>query len=405
MKIDTSAKKIKELLNRSIEKVYPSKEKLKQVLMSGKRLRVYFGVDPTAPFLHLDHATNLLILKRFQELGHEVILLVGDFTARIGDPSGKVSPRRQLLKKEVIKNYKDYKKQSAKILDFNRKENPAKIVFNSEWFEKMKVEELIGLMSKLTVGRIIVRDMFQERIKKGKEIYLHEFLYPLLQGYDSVALNVDVEIGGTDQTFNMLIGRDLLKIFKGKEKFIITKKLLEDPKTGKFLMSKSEGRYIALNDSPFEMYGKIMKLPDEVLVTCFQHWTEIKMSEIAKIEKGLNLGELNPKKAKQRLAREVVTMYYNKRSAMEAEKEFNRVFKEKKLPSKIKKLRVKEKNWNILELLKEASLIKSKSEGKRLIRQKGVKIEGKVQKDWREKIKIKKGMIIQIGKRRIVKLV
>ncbi len=405
MKIDTSAKKIKELLNRSIEKVYPSKEKLKQVLMSGKRLRVYFGVDPTAPFLHLDHATNLLILKRFQELGHEVILLVGDFTARIGDPSGKVSPRRQLLKKEVIKNYKDYKKQSAKILDFNRKENPAKIVFNSEWFEKMKVEELIGLMSKLTVGRIIVRDMFQERIKKGKEIYLHEFLYPLLQGYDSVALNVDVEIGGTDQTFNMLIGRDLLKIFKGKEKFIITKKLLEDPKTGKFLMSKSEGRYIALNDSPFEMYGKIMKLPDEVLVTCFQHWTEIKMSEIAKIEKGLNLGELNPKKAKQRLAREVVTMYYNKRSAMEAEKEFNRVFREKKLPSKIKKLRVKEKNWNILELLKEASLIKSKSEGKRLIRQKGVKIEGKVQKDWREKIKIKKGMIIQIGKRRIVKLV
>ena len=405
MKIDTSAKKIKELLNRSIEKVYPSKEKLKQVLMSGKRLRVYFGVDPTAPFLHLDHATNLLILKRFQELGHEVILLVGDFTARIGDPSGKVSPRRQLSKKEVIKNYKDYKKQSAKILDFNRKENPAKIVFNSEWFEKMKVEELIGLMSKLTVGRIIVRDMFQERIKKGKEIYLHEFLYPLLQGYDSVALNVDVEIGGTDQTFNMLIGRDLLKIFKGKEKFIITKKLLEDPKTGKFLMSKSEGRYIALNDSPFEMYGKIMKLPDEVLVTCFQHWTEIKMSEIAKIEKGLNLGELNPKKAKQRLAREVVTMYYNKRSAMEAEKEFNRVFKEKKLPSKIKKLRVKEKNWNILELLKEASLIKSKSEGKRLIRQKGVKIEGKVQKDWREKIKIKKGMIIQIGKRRIVKLV
>ena len=405
MPVITDPKKIKELLERAIEKIYPSREALEKVLKSGKRLKIYFGVDPTASTLHLDHGTTLFILKRLQGLGHEVILLIGDFTAQIGDPTGKASTRKQLLKEEILKNYKNYKKEASKILDFNLKENPAKIFRNSQWWGKMSLKEMMGLMTKITISKLLDRDMFQRRIKEGKEIYLHEFIYPLLQGYDSVALDVDIEIGGTDQIFNMLVGRDLVKTYKTKEKYVIAKKLLENPKTGRILMSKSEGNFIGLDEKPSQMYGKIMALPDEIIPICFEHWTEVSMEDIKNIKESLRKRNINPRKVKARLAREVVAIYYTGKAALGAEKEFDRVFKEKKTPSKISTIKIKEKNLNILDLLVKTKLTISKAEAKRLILQKGIRINGEVQDDWKKSVEIKKELIIQVGRRKFIKII
>lgn len=395
---------IEEILNRGIEKVYPSKKELKEVLLKKKKLRVYFGVDPTSPHLHLDHGTNLLILKRFQKLGHQVILLIGDFTAQIGDPTGRVSPRRELSREEILKNFKNYKKQASKILDFNSKKNPAKLILNSTWWRKFSLENFIQILKKFTVGQLIKRELFKRRIKAEKEIFLHEFIYPLLQGYDSVVLNTDVEIGGSDQIFNMLIGREMLKIFKGKEKFIIAKKLLSHPKTGEILMSKSKGRYIALDEKPLEMYGKIMALPDEVIISGFEHWTEVPLEKIREMEKELRLKKVNPRDLKANLAREVITLYHGKKKAQRAEKEFNRIFKEKEFPFRIKEFKIQKKKIFILDLLVKTNLCSSKSEAKRLILQRGVKINKKIEKNWKRILEIKDGMIIQAGKRKFIKL-
>ncbi len=404
MKIDTNSKKIKELLERTIKKIYPSKDALEKVLKSGKRLRIYFGIDPTDSHLHLDHGRNFLILKKFQDLGHEVVFLIGDFTAQIGDPTGKASQRVQLSKKEVLKNCKNYKKLASKILDFKSKKNPAKVVFNSKWLKTMNLKKIIELMSKVTVGQIMARDMFQQRIKKEKEIYFHEFIYPLLQGYDSVALNVDIELGGSDQIFNMLVGRDLLKIYKGKEKFVIAKELLQDPKTGKILMSKSEKKYIALDEKSKEMYAKIMALPDQVLSSCFEHWTELSLKKVKVIEKDLKTGKSSPRDMKAKLAKEVVKLHHGKEAAELAEKEFNRVFKERKLPSRIPVFTTSKRVYPILDLLFDSNLVLSKSEAKRVILSGGVRIKKIKIKDWKQKIKMEKGLVIQVGKRRFIKI-
>lgn len=395
---------IEEILNRAIEKVYPSKKELKKALLSKKRLRVYFGIDPTSPHLHLDHGTSLLILKKFQKLGHEVILLIGDFTAQIGDPTGRISPRRQLSREEILENLKNYKKQASKILDFYSKKNPAKVVFNGSWWRKFSLEDFIELLKKFTVGQLIKRDLFQKRMKAKKEIFLHEFIYPLLQGYDSVALNTDVEIGGSDQIFNMLIGREMLKIFKKKEKYVLAKKLLSHPKTGEILMSKSKGKYIALDEKPFDMYGKIMALPDEIIISGFEHWTEVPLKEIKEMEENLKLKRINPRDLKAKLAREVVSLYYGKEEAEKAEKEFNRIFKEKKIPSQIKDFKIKKEKISILDLLVKTNLCVSKSEAKRLILQGAVKINKLVEKNWKKILEIEDGMIIQVGKRKFLKL-
>ena len=398
MPVETNLKKIKEILfSRYIEKVYPSKEKLKNLLKSGKRLAIYIGIDPTAPHLHLGHSTNFLLLKKFQELGHKVILLIGDFTARIGDPTGKLSARKPLSEQEILRNCRGYKTQTGKILDFVSKENPAELKFNSQWLSQLRLDEIIKLMAETTVGQILKREMFQKRIKEGKEIYLNEFLYPLLQGYDSVAMRIDIEMGGNDQTFNMMVGRDLVKDYLDKEKIVISTKLLINPKTQRKLMSKSEGNFIALDDSPDQMYGKIMALPDEVVLPIFNLCTEIEDEKIKEIMK------LNPREAKTKLAKEIVSIYYGRGKAERAEREFNRVFREKKLPTIIPQVQIKEKSLNILELLVKIKLISSKSEAKRLILQKAVKINGVLKENWQEIIEIKKGIVIQVGKRRFVK--
>lgn len=398
--------KIKEiLLSRYIERVFPSKAKLSALLNSGKKLTIYIGIDPTAPHLHLGHSTNFLLLKKFQEAGQRVILLIGDFTAQIGDPTGKTEARKALSRKEILKNCQGYKKQAGTILNFSSKENPAEIKFNSRWLSKLNLEEAIKLMAKATVGQMIKREMFRKRIKDGKEIYLHEFLYPLLQGYDSKAMKIDIEVGGNDQTFNMMVGRKLVKDYLNKEKLVIATKLLINPKTGRKLMSKSEGTFIALDDKFNQMYGKIMALPDEVIISCFELCTELPSREIKKMKERLKEKKINPRDLKEKLAEEIVSLYHGKEKALMAEREFDKVFRKKELPAKIPEVEIKEKKLNILDLLVKTGLVQSKSQAKRLILQKGVKIDRQILEDWKIFVEIKKGQIIQIGKRKFIKLI
>lgn len=395
--------KTEEALRRWVDKIYPSKKAFEEVLNSGKKLVIYHGVDPTAPHLHLGHSTNYFLLKRFQELGHKVILLIGDFTAQIGDPTGKTATRKALTRKQVLENCRTYRKQAGNILNFKSGKNPAELKFNSQWLDKLTPEEIVRLAANFTHGQMIKRDMFRQRMKRKEEIYLHEFLYPLFQAYDSVVLNVDGEVGGTDQIFNMLRGRVLMRIYRNKEKFVIATPLLINPKTGRKLMSKTEN-FIALDFPPNEMYGRTMALPDETIIPCLKFCTEIPLIEIQEIERNLKFKKINPRDAKARLAREIVSIHHGRKAALLAEKEFERIFKEKKLPTRILEIKIKEKTFNLLDLLVKTKLAPSKSEAKRLILQKGVKINSQIQEDWKKIIETKKGIIIQVGKRKFVKL-
>ena len=395
----TNYKEITELLDsRLIDKLYPSRVALEKFLNSGKKLTVYHGVDPTSSSLHLGHSTNYLLLKKFQELGHKTILLIGDFTAQVGDPTGKLSQRKSLTKKQVLANLKTYKQQLGKILNFTSKTNPTQLVFNSKWLRKLSFEDLIKIAANLTVSQLLKRNMFQKRLKKGHEIYLHEFLYPLMHGYDSVALNTDIEIGGTDQTFNMFVGRDLIKKYKHKEKFVIITPLLINPKTGQKLMSKTEGDYVALDDSPNEMYAKIMALPDEVIIPCFKLCTEISIKEIKEFENTLRQRKVNPREIKAKLAREIVNLYHGPRNSLSAESEFNKVFKEKKTPTNIPTLILKKGEYDILKLLVDSKLVSSRSQAKRLIEQRAIDVDGKTISNWKAKFLIKKPSVFKIGK-------
>jgi len=395
-------KQIEEILERGIEKIYPSKEDLKKQLLNGKKLKIYFGVDATSPHLHLGHAVCLLVLRRFQKLGHQIIFLIGDFTSRIGDPSGRLSSRQPLTEEEIKKNFKTFKSQASKIISFSGS-NPALLKFNSSWYKKMTIAEFIKLLGHFTVQQMIERQMFQERLKKRKAISLAEFFYPLLQGYDSVALNTDVEVGGVDQTFNMLIGRTLLKLLKNKEKFIVTVKLLVNPKSGKKI-SKSEGGLINLDDSAKEMFGKVMAFDDSGMFLLAELCTEMKKSRIEKLKKQVLNLKMNPRDAKAEIAFEIVKLYWNKKEAQKARQEFFRIFSEKKIPKDMPIIKLDKKIINILDLM-TLSGVKSKSEAKRLIFEGAVEINKEVVKDWRTEIKIINGMILKIGKRKFIKII
>ena len=392
------SKKIEEVLIKGVEEILPNKEQLKNLMMK-RKIRLYLGIDPTSPQLHLGHAIALRKLKDFQDLGHEVILLFGTFTARIGDPSGRDKKRKPLTPSQIEKNMKTYKDQSSKILDFSR----VKIKGNADWLEKLNFNDLVKISSQFTISRLLERDMFQERIKAGGEVWLNELMYPLMQGYDSVAMDVDLEIGSSDQLFNALVGRKLQKIFRNKEKFILITPMLLGLDGRK--MSKTYGNTVNLTDPPSEMYGKLMSLKDELILLYFQLCTNLPLKEIKEIERKLSKKEINPIEAKSRLAKEIVTIYHGGKKAEEAEKEFNRVFRERKLPLKIPVVQIKEKKLNILELLTKTKLISSKSEAKRLILQKAVKINGVLKENWQEIIEIKKEMVIKVGKRRFKKIV
>lgn len=401
MKINTDIKKIEEILSRGVEEICPNKEALKKLLLSGKKIKLYCGYDPTGPNLHIGHAISLMKLSQFQELGHEIIFLIGDFTARIGDPD-KLSARKKLTKKEVLNNLKNYKKQASNILKFSGK-NPARIVFNSSWNEKMKFADIIEIASNFSVNQMLARDMFQERIKKEKPIYIHEFLYPVIQAYDCVFLDVDLEVGGNDQLFNIYRGRDLMKAMKNKEKLILTVKLLTDSDGKK--MGKTEGNMVVLNETPREMFGKIMAWPDSFIINGLELCTEVPMEEIRKINENIKNNQTSPRDAKILLAKEIIKIHHGAQLAGEAEKEFKKVFTEKKLPSNIPEIKINENQLNILDLLYKAKLVSSKAEAKRLILQKGVKINQAIQQDWQKTVKIKPPLIIQVGKRKFIKVV
>lgn len=383
--------KIEEVLTRGVENIYPNRKALEKVLKSGKKLRVYNGIDPTGN-LHLGHLVVLRKLRQFQDLGHETIVLIGDFTATIGDPTDKYATRKTLTREQVLAYAKNYKKQIGKFLDFNK--SNVRFLHNEEWTNKLKPIDMLALASKFTVARLLERDMFQRRIKAGRDIHVHEFLYPIFQAYDSVTMDVDLEIGGNDQTFNMLEGRTLMKKMKNKEKFVLTTKLLVDPKGKK--MGKTEGDIVNLDEKPEKMYGKIMSWADEVIGVAFELCTDIPMAEVKQIT--------NPRDAKARLAKEIVSVCHNKKVADLAEKEFNKVFREKKLPSEIPVIKIEEKSLNILDLLVKTKLASSRAEAKRLVLQKGVKIDSQTQEDWQKVIQIKKGQVIQVGKRKFVRV-
>jgi tyrosyl-tRNA synthetase len=397
-KVSTDKKQIDWVLLHGVEHVYPSADALRARLMKGERLRVYVGVDPTGPTLHLGHAIWLQKLAEVQTLGHEVIMLIGDFTAMIGDPTDKSATRKVLTRDEVLANCKQYQKQAARILKFDGP-NAAKLMFNSEWLAKMSFADVVELASHFTVQQMVERDMFEKRIEEGKPVHLHEFLYPLMQGYDSVAMDVDLEIGGNDQTFNMLAGRDLQRELKKKDKAVLALKLLADASGKK--MGKTEGNIVAFTDSPEEMYGKIMSWTDGMIVPGFALCTTLPDVEVKAIEKAIEKGE-NPMIFKRDLAKRIVEWLVGEDAANQAAEQFSSIHQKGEKPEEIPELKIK-KEISLIDALVESKLCASKSDARRQIEQGGVKVDDMVVKDVAATVA--KGSIIQKGKRHFVKLV
>ncbi|MDD3657076.1 MAG: tyrosine--tRNA ligase [Atribacterota bacterium] len=379
-----------------------SEEELEKKLVNSKKtkipLRIKQGFDPSAPDIHLGHTVGLRKLRHFQDLGHEVYFLIGDFTGMIGDPSGRSATRKQLTPDEVKRNAETYKEQVFKIL------NPEKTIveFNSNWLGKLSFVEVIKLCSKYTVARMLERDDFANRFQEKKPIGIHEFLYPLMQGYDSIALSADVELGGTDQKFNLLVGRELQREYHQEPQVIITMPIIEGT-DGVEKMSKSLGNYIGINEHPFDMYGKIMSIPDKLLLAYFELLTDTSYTDIAKIEQELRDNVVSPLIIKKRLAKEIVKMYHGYDQANEAEQHFQKVFQEKKTPKNIQNLLLpnqilKENKVWIVKLIKLTKLFKSTGDILRIIEQGGIKINNEKVLYTNIDIEIKDGDILRIGK-------
>ncbi|KKS32192.1 MAG: Tyrosine-tRNA ligase [Parcubacteria group bacterium GW2011_GWC2_42_12] len=399
-KIITDENKIDEVLSRGVEEVIV-KENLKKRLMSGKKLRIKLGIDPTGSVLHLGHAVVLRKLKDFQDLGHQVIFLIGDFTARIGDPTGRSVSRKPLTDKDIAANMKSYTKQAGLILDMKKVE----IRYNSEWLNKLDFRELVMLSSKVTYAQVAQRADFKERIKNDQDLSLQEFLYPVMQGYDSVALKADVEIGGTDQKFNLLMGRQLQKRYNQEPQEIITCPLLEGLSGGD-KMSKSLDNYIALTEKPEEMYGKIMSLTDGLIIRYFTLGTYLSLEKIAEIEQELGGGKVNPRDIKMRLAFEITKIYHGEKKAVAAQEYFVKTVQKKEAPEEVISKKLTVGSMNIMELLVEVGLTASKGEARRLIEQGGIKIDGSAVNDINKIIEITaNGVLVQRGKRGFVRVV
>jgi len=388
--------KIDHLLNRGVENIYPDRETLKKVLMSGKKIKLYCGYDPTAPSLHIGNAISMRKLAEFQKLGHEVIFLFGDFTAQLGDPD-KLSVRKPLTHEEVLENLKGWKKQIKNIIDIDKID----FRFNSKWLKKMDFADIIDVAKHFTLQQIIARDMFQKRIEEGRPLYLHEFFYPLMQAYDSVEMDVDLEIGGSDQTFNILCGRDLMKSMKGKEKFVLTMKLLVDPSGEK--MGKSIGNTVNLTDKPEDAFGKVMSWNDNMIVQGFEILTDIPEDGVKMFEKDLKNGA-NPREIKFKLAEEVVKTFFGEEASLMAGEKFNKQFRDHEKPKDIEEKHISQKMINVVELIFELGLAGSKSEARRLVEQGGVKIDDSKITDRESMIGVHDEMLVQVGKRKFVKI-
>jgi len=403
IKIITDEKKVNEVLTRGVEKIYPDKKSLRKLLLSGKRARLYCGFDPSAPALHIGNAILINKLAQFQALGHEVIFLIGDFTGMIGDPTDKLATRKKMTRAAVKENSKNYQAEASAYLNFSGA-NPAKVRYNSEWNDKLTFKGLIELSANFTVQQMIQRDMFQKRLKNEQPIHLHEFLYPLAQGYDSLAMDVDLEIGGNDQMFNMMAGRDLMKAVKKKEKYVLTMKLLADDKGVK--MGKTTGNAVFLNVDPKNMYGIIMSWPDEVIGVGFELCTKASMDEVNEVQKKLRAGKVNPRDLKMKLALAITKLVHGEEKAQEAEEYFIKIIQKKEVPGEITEKTLKIANCKLVDLLVKIGLASSKGEARRLIKQGGIKLDGKVAGDAEREIKIgKAGTLLQRGKRQFVRVI
>lgn len=389
--INTNEKKIETIVSRGVERVFPNEGFLKSRLNSGEQLTLYLGIDPTGPTLHMGHIIPLIKLAQFQELGHKIILLIGDFTARIGDPD-KTQVRSQLTHEQVLENAKLYKEQASVFLNFEG-DNPAELKYNNDWLGKMNFEDVLVLASQMTVQRMLDRDMFRKRVEAGTPVYIHEFMYPLMQGYDSVAMNVDGEVGGNDQTFNMLVGRDLLKNQKPpKEKFVIPMKLLVDSNGDK--MGKTTGNMLSFLDSGSEKFKKVMTWSDDMILSGFELLTNI---DLKKIELRLSSDE-NPRDIKFDLAHAVVSKFHGEEEASSAKETWiNDVQKDNK-PSDIQEILLLE---GFVETLSKGSG-ESKGQIRRLLKEGAIKING--EKVEIEGFELKSGYEIQIGKKRWYKI-
>jgi len=399
--IKDKARSQMEQIERGVIEILPREDLLKKLeksIRDGKPLRIKLGLDPTAPDIHLGHTVVLNKLSQFQDLGHEIHLIIGDFTGRIGDPSGKSETRKQLTEEEINNNARTYQEQIYKVLD------PEKTImhFNSEWLMKLNMIDVLKLAAKYTVARMMERDDFEKRYKEGLPIGVHEFMYPLMQGYDSVALQADVELGGTDQKFNLLVGRHLLKEYGFEPQVALMMPILEGT-DGIQKMSKSLGNYIGVNDDPYEMFGKTMSISDNLICRYYELLTRVPMAEVENMRQQMDKGELNPRDAKIRLAMELISTFHSEEEATQARERFKLVYSQRDIPDDIPEITVDEIDVWLPKFLNEKGLVDSTSEGRRMLKQGAVKVNG--DKYEQEDIHLETGMVIQIGKRKFVKIV
>ena len=369
------------------------KEKLKHSLDKNVPLRVKYGIDPTAPEIHLGHTVPIKKLKDFQDLGHKVLFLIGDFTARIGDPTGRKETRPIISEEEIRYNLSRYKEQVGKILDLSKTE----FVYNSHWLAKLTLEEIVKLASIFTIAQILEREDFSQRYNSNKPIFFHELLYPLLQGYDSCALKADVEIGATEQKFNLLAGRTIQEAFGQKKQVVITMPILRGT-DGKLKMSKTYANHIPVETTPDDMFGKVMSIPDDIMEEYFSLLTSLDKEVFKKLIKD------NPRQAKGFLAKEIVKEFFDEKKAEEAEREFDKVFKEKMLPDEIPEFIVEKGELSIVDILFNSGILPSKMEARRMIIQKAVKIDNNLIEDPYTKIKVRDGQVLKVGKRKFLRI-
>ncbi len=390
---ETQAKEQTAALSRgAIEVISPAEMAAKVAL--GRRLRIKLGMDPTAPDLHLGHSLTLKKLRDFQDAGHTVIFLVGDFTAMIGDPTGRSETRKPLTREQITQNAETYRSQAFKILDPDRTE----VRFNSEWMNQLSIRQLIEIAAKISVARLLERDDFEKRLADEEPLFLHELLYPVIQGYDSVALEADLEIGGTDQKFNMLVGRELQRHFGQPPQVVMTMPLLEGL-DGVRKMSKSLGNYVGLTDEPADMYGKLMSLPDKMTAKYYQLLTLATADEIA----GIRSGSLHPMEAKKRLARTIVSEYHGEQAAARAEQYFESKHQRREIPQNVQVYRIDRDLW-ICELMKQLSFTPSTSEARRLVSQGAVRVDGQTVTDVNFRFVPGEHKVLEVGKRRVARI-
>jgi tyrosyl-tRNA synthetase len=380
------------------------RERLTRAQAEGRPLRVKLGADPTAPDIHLGHAVVLRKLRQFQDLGHQVLFVVGDFTGRIGDPSGKSETRPLLTEAQVRENARTYQQQISRILDPDK----TRVLFNSHWLSPLGLADILRLASRYTVARLLERDDYSQRLKAGVPVFIHELLYPLVQAYDSVHLQADVELGGTDQTFNFLATREIMRDYELAPQVVVTLPLLEGV-DGVEKMSKSLGNHVGISDPPAEMYGRLMSIPDQLIVRYLQLCTNLTGAEIEAMSAAMAGGELNPRDAKARMAGEVVSIYHGQVAAVAAAEEFDAVFRRGALPSSIADYHLSSDDFTrgrvgLAWLLAASGMASSASEGRRLVEQGGVRIDGRPVEDAGELVEPRDGMVLRVGKRRAVRL-